>query len=57
VDPHILCKHKLLSWMRLIAINRFTALCQIQLTIHQGCVFIFVIFLHFFLLLITKEDV
>jgi len=26
VHPHILCKHKLLFWMRLIAINRLTAL-------------------------------
>jgi len=26
VHPHILYKHKLLFWMRLIAINRLTAL-------------------------------
>jgi len=26
VQPHILCKHKLLFWMRLIAINCLTAL-------------------------------
>jgi len=26
VHAHILCKHKLLFWMRLIAINRLTAL-------------------------------
>jgi len=26
VHPHILCKHKLLFWMRLITINRLTAL-------------------------------
>jgi len=26
VHPHILCKHKLLFWMRLCAINRLTAL-------------------------------
>jgi len=26
VHPHILCKHKLLFWKRLIAINRLTAL-------------------------------
>jgi len=25
---HILCKHKLLFWMRLIAINRFPAIVQ-----------------------------
>jgi len=33
VQPHILCKHKLLFWMRLIAINRLTAL---QLTLMNG---------------------
>jgi len=26
VHPNILCKHKLLFWMRLIAINHLTAL-------------------------------
>jgi len=26
VHPHILCKHKLLFWMRLIAINCLTGL-------------------------------
>jgi len=29
VHPHILCKHKLLFWMQLIAINRLTALIYI----------------------------
>jgi len=28
MHPHILCKHKLLFWMQLIAINRLTALVQ-----------------------------
>jgi len=26
VHPHILCEHKLLFWIQLIAINRLTAL-------------------------------
>jgi len=30
VRPHILCKHKLLFWMRLIAINRLTPLIIIR---------------------------
>jgi len=34
VDPHILCKHKLLFWMRLIAINRLTALVFTQESMH-----------------------
>jgi len=29
VHPHILCKHKLLFGMRLIAINRLTALLSL----------------------------
>jgi len=32
VHPHILCKHKLLFWMRLIAMNRLTALIKIETT-------------------------
>jgi len=31
VHPHILCKHKLLFWMRLIAINHLTALYTLKL--------------------------
>jgi len=30
VHPHILCKHKLLFWLRLIAINHLTALVTID---------------------------
>ncbi len=33
---HILCKQKLLFWMRLIAINRFTALIYIYVTVHTA---------------------
>jgi len=33
VHPHILCKHKLLFWMRLITINRLTALIYIYIYI------------------------
>jgi len=28
VHTHVLCKHRLLFWMRLIVINRFTALVK-----------------------------
>jgi len=30
VHPHILCEHKLLFWMRLIVINRLTALVPME---------------------------
>jgi len=35
VHPHILCKHKLLFWMRLIATNRLTALIFIFILVTE----------------------
>jgi len=31
VHPYLLCKHKLLFWMRLITVNRLTALVTVHL--------------------------
>jgi len=36
VHPHTLCKHKLLFWMRLIAINRLTALKSSQMELDKN---------------------
>jgi len=44
VHPHILCKHKLLFWMRLIAINRLTALIIIYLLALNNPVFLIILF-------------
>jgi len=48
VHPHILCKHKPLFWMRLIANNRLTALEFIKCLLNINSTCAHLLFITFF---------